>query len=331
MLRALLSALDYAHHRGIVHRDVKSANVLYDIADRPLLTDFGIALSKRDTSRITTAGLAVGSSGYMAPEQARGDVVDGRADLYSVGVLAYELLTGRLPFRAPDALALALMHAQNAVPKLPPAKRHWQSFVDRAMAKQPAQRFRDARQMMEAIESIERRTERGLTGSVLRGYDKTTDGRFWKHPGTIALFGALLVAFGLYTVREKLPWPSPDSGARAAAVASDAPQPPAVAPAPVADLSHVTMQPDVASPASTVASGTGPAPATPDPAAAPAAAATIGAASLSPDAAVLIAARDALAHGNLTAPVDDNAVDLARMAWKLSPDTEATRGLPMTP
>ena len=104
VLRALLSALEYAHARGIVHRDVKAENVLFDNADRPLLTDFGIALSKKDNTRITTAGLAVGSGGYMPPEQARGEAVDGRADLYSVGVLAYELVTGRLPYLANDAL-----------------------------------------------------------------------------------------------------------------------------------------------------------------------------------------------------------------------------------
>ena len=110
VLRSLLSALEYAHTRGIVHRDVKAENVLFDNADRPLLTDFGIALQRSDTSnRITTAGLAVGSGGYMAPEQARGEAVDGRADLYSVGVLAFELLTGRLPYLSSDPLGLALM------------------------------------------------------------------------------------------------------------------------------------------------------------------------------------------------------------------------------
>ncbi len=335
VLRALLSALDYAHHRGIVHRDVKAANVLYDIADRPLLTDFGIALSKRDTSRITTAGLAVGSSGYMAPEQARGDVVDGRADLYSVGVLAYELLTGRLPFRAPDALALALMHAQNAVPRLPPPKRHWQTFIDRGMAKQPNQRFRDARQMMEAIEKIERRTERNLTGSVLRGYDKTTDGRFWKHPGTIALFGALLVAFGLYTVRDSLPWPTPEPASHATGGASD-PVAEASAALPVV-ASHATTRVPVAAlppattatpPASPAAPGIGTASAvaslSPVPSSHPTGP-TAG--SASPDATMVAAARDAIAHGNLTTPPDENAVDLTRMAWKLSPNTDGTRAL----
>jgi serine/threonine protein kinase len=151
VLRALLSALEYAHARGIVHRDVKAENVLFDNADRPLLTDFGIALAKRDTTRITTAGLAVGSGGYMAPEQARGEAVDGRADLYSVGVLAFELLTGHLPYMSGDQLGLALMHAQDPIPRLPPEKKHWQSFIDRAMAKSPDNRYRNAQQMLSAL------------------------------------------------------------------------------------------------------------------------------------------------------------------------------------
>jgi serine/threonine-protein kinase PpkA len=154
VLRALLSALEYAHTRGIVHRDVKAENVLFDNADRPLLTDFGIALKRNDTSRITTAGLAIGSGGYMAPEQARGEAVDGRADLYSVGVLAYELLTGRLPYQSSDPLGLALMHAQDPIPRLPAQLKHWQLFLDRSMAKSPDNRFRNAQQMLGMLNQI---------------------------------------------------------------------------------------------------------------------------------------------------------------------------------
>jgi serine/threonine-protein kinase PpkA len=157
ILRALLSALDYAHARGVVHRDVKAENVLFDDAGRPLLADFGIALRKGLGPRVTTAGLAVGSTAYMAPEQARGEEVDGRADLYSVGVLAWEMLTGQLPYMAGDALSMAVMHAQDPIPKLPPGLRHWQRFIDKAMAKSPGHRFRDAGQMLEALERIRHR------------------------------------------------------------------------------------------------------------------------------------------------------------------------------
>jgi serine/threonine protein kinase len=155
----LISVLGYAHSRNIVHRDVKAENVLFDDADRPLLADFGIALRKDwGGARMTATGLAVGSTAYMAPEQARGEVVDGRADLYALGVLIWEMLTGRLPFEAQDALSMAVMHAQDPIPKLPAQFAHWQHFMNRALAKQPSQRFEDAAQMRAGIESVMQRS-----------------------------------------------------------------------------------------------------------------------------------------------------------------------------
>jgi tRNA A-37 threonylcarbamoyl transferase component Bud32 len=159
VLRSLLSALGYAHTRGIVHRDVKAENVLFDNADRPVLADFGIALPFRSSARITSVGFAVGSAAYMAPEQARGDNVDGRADLYAVGVLAYEMLTGRLPFQGNDALALAVMHAHDPIPPLPVERRHWQPLLSIAMAKSRDQRFRNAEQMLSALDELERKLQ----------------------------------------------------------------------------------------------------------------------------------------------------------------------------
>ncbi|MBK9494765.1 MAG: SUMF1/EgtB/PvdO family nonheme iron enzyme [Xanthomonadales bacterium] len=159
VLRALLDALGYAHARGVVHRDVKPENVLFDASGRPQLADFGIALARRQVSdRITGNGLALGSGGYMSPEQARAQEVDGRADLYSVGVLTYELLTGELPFRATDPLSLALKHSQQAVPRLPESLHHWQGFIDRAMAKNRRQRFRNAETMRRALDAVLNRT-----------------------------------------------------------------------------------------------------------------------------------------------------------------------------
>ncbi|MCD9047063.1 bifunctional serine/threonine-protein kinase/formylglycine-generating enzyme family protein [Luteimonas sp. MHLX1A] len=163
ILRALLSALAYAHARGVIHRDVKAENVLFDDADRPLLADFGIALRRGYGSRVTSAGLALGSTAYMAPEQARGEEVDHRADLYAMGVLTWEMLTGRLPFEAQDALSMAVMHAQDPIPRLPPHLRHWQKFIDRSMAKYPLKRYHDAGDMLLALERIPRGPQRSFS------------------------------------------------------------------------------------------------------------------------------------------------------------------------
>lgn len=161
VLRALLSALAYAHARGVIHRDVKAENVLFDEADRPLLADFGIALRRGYGTRVTMVGLAVGSTAYMAPEQARGQQVDFRADLYSVGVLAWEMLNGSLPYQGEDALSMAIAHTQNPIPRLAPPLRHWQRFIDRALAKSPGRRFADANQMLEALAQVPQRDGKG--------------------------------------------------------------------------------------------------------------------------------------------------------------------------
>src|SRR5690606_39636968 len=116
---------------------VKAENVLFDEADRPLLADFGIALRRGHGTRVTMTGLAVGSTAYMAPEQARGEQVDHRADLYSVGVLGWEMLAGQLPYVADDALSMAIQHAQNPIPNCPPALPSCAPFFERALAKSP--------------------------------------------------------------------------------------------------------------------------------------------------------------------------------------------------
>ena len=154
IVRAICRALAYAHALGIVHRDVKPGNILFDNLDRPLLADFGIALSA-DHSRVTREGSTIGSSGYSSPEQARGKALDGRADLYSLGVVTYELLCGDLPFRGPDTLSMALAHVEQPVPRLPHELRRWQAFLDKAMAKDPAQRFQSAAEMQAAVDAID--------------------------------------------------------------------------------------------------------------------------------------------------------------------------------
>lgn len=168
ILEALLSALAYAHSRGVIHRDVKAENVLFDEAERPMLTDFGIALRRGYGSRMTTAGVAVGSTAYMAPEQARGAEVDLRADLYSLGVLAWEMLVGRLPYMAQDGLSMALKHVQDPIPRLPPHLGQWQRFFDRALAKTPIERFTDAEDMLGAMRRVPHAKRQPLRAAYAR-------------------------------------------------------------------------------------------------------------------------------------------------------------------
>jgi len=157
IIRALADALGYAHEQGIVHRDVKPENVLFDKLDRPLLADFGIALSDTHQPRVTREGATIGSSGYMSPEQARSQPLDGRSDIYSLGVLCYELLTGEMPFRGPDTLSVALAHIENPVPRLPMLRRMWQPFIDKSLAKRPEARFQSAEEVIAALDAIELR------------------------------------------------------------------------------------------------------------------------------------------------------------------------------
>ena len=154
LLASLLDALGYAHGKGIVHRDIKPANVLFDEHGTPQLADFGVAIRTLNSERLTQVGLTVGSTGYMSPEQARGMPVDARSDLYSVGVLAYELLTGSLPFRGVDAFEVAIAQLEQNVPRLPKERAHWQGFIDKALARQPAQRFQNAAEMATALDRI---------------------------------------------------------------------------------------------------------------------------------------------------------------------------------
>ena len=154
VIGAVLEALGHAHKHGVVHRDVKAENVLFDVRGTPMLADFGVALKVEKLDRLTVLGRTVGSSQTMSPEQARGEAVDGRSDLYSVGCLIFELLVGEQAFAGDDFLAVALKHQQNPVPRLPEACAHWQPFLDQALAKRPDERFATAADMAAALLAV---------------------------------------------------------------------------------------------------------------------------------------------------------------------------------
>ncbi|MBX7118047.1 MAG: serine/threonine protein kinase, partial [Gemmatimonadaceae bacterium] len=154
-LREVAWALAYAHARGVVHRDVKPENIMIERGtNRALVTDFGIARIERASS-LTSEGLVVGTAHYMSPEQVQGQAVDGRADLYSLGVVGYYLLSGRLPFEGDAASAVLVAHVTRPAPPLasvaPRVPRALATVIDRCLAKDPAQRFATGEDLAEAL------------------------------------------------------------------------------------------------------------------------------------------------------------------------------------
>lgn len=149
------AALAHAHAQGVVHRDIKPQNILVQAhTGRALLTDFGVARLNQRPSGLTGVGMALGTPHYTAPEQAMGEPVDHRADLYSLGVLLFVSLTGEVPFDADSEVAIAMRHINDPVPRLPEALARFQPVVDRAMAKAPQDRYADAEAFAAALAAV---------------------------------------------------------------------------------------------------------------------------------------------------------------------------------
>ncbi len=156
VLREVAWALAYAHGRGIVHRDVKPDNILLEAGTgRALVTDFGIAAGGKNPDAVTDPGKIMGTAHFMSPEQAANLAVDGRSDIYALGVVGYLAVSGRLPFESRDLPALLLRQATEealsvtrAAPGLPPALG---AAIDRCLARDPAERFTDGEALAEAL------------------------------------------------------------------------------------------------------------------------------------------------------------------------------------
>jgi serine/threonine-protein kinase PpkA len=172
IIRDIASALDYAHERGFVHCDVKPDNILFRHDGSAVLTDFGIAIAANVASRGSIAGVA-GTPHYMSPEQTQGSGIDGRADLYSLGVVFYEMLVHEVPFKGKDAVAVAMKHMTAPIPQLPEHLKEFQPIINRLLAKKPASRYQSGRELIAAIDVIAEVQEspRGRSRSASGGGD----------------------------------------------------------------------------------------------------------------------------------------------------------------
>jgi serine/threonine-protein kinase PpkA len=155
VIKDVAKALDYAGKKGYVHRDVKPENImLHDEDSRAVLMDFGIARATDLSSGMTQTGMAIGTPHYMSPEQAKGQPVDPRADIYSLGVVLFLLLTGRLPYHADSAVVVGIMHVSEAIPQLPGHLAVFQPILERVLAKRPEDRYQTAAELIADLNQL---------------------------------------------------------------------------------------------------------------------------------------------------------------------------------
>ncbi|MCQ4361915.1 serine/threonine protein kinase [Mycobacterium gordonae] len=242
ILDAVAGALDYAHDRGLLHRDVKPANILLTHPDvdphsqerRILLADFGVARHLADISGITQTNVAVGTVAYAAPEQLAGANIDRRADQYALAATAFHLLTGAPPFRNPNSVAVISQHLHDEPPRLSdhrPDLAHLDAVFARALAKKPGDRFERCRLFAAAVHAG---SDEGAQASPPGSDRGAVAGR--KVPPRVRMAAALLCAVliavaatwsTLYSFQTDLSQPNPSLAARPAA-----PAPPAALAAP---------------------------------------------------------------------------------------------------
>ncbi|MBX7215113.1 MAG: protein kinase [Thermoflexales bacterium] len=224
-------ALDRAHAKGVVHRDLKPANILYDDNGEPYVGDFGIAKLTAATNTELTQGGAIGTPSYMSPEQARGEAVDGRTDLYAIGVMLFELLTGALPYASETPTGMMMKHILDPIPRLaafapalPPA---WQAVIDRAMAKRREDRYPNMATLTQDVRAIVDGQVMSMTPPMMSPYPAQTPGTPARPmpaaPGTQVYAPPPAVSAATTVVQEVRP-PTPPRPMAAAATPAAAPR-----------------------------------------------------------------------------------------------------------
>ncbi len=170
-------ALDYAHSEGVVHRDIKPKNILLDRLNNAMLTDFGIAKDLDSDAKITRLGRTVGTPSYMSPEQIQSDPLDGRSDIYALGVVLYQLATGYLPFQGVSLEEICNQHLHDPVPSArainPDVPESLEQIITKMLAKKPEDRYPIARDVVRALDDLNLEKTAPVPNKLAKGEEAT--------------------------------------------------------------------------------------------------------------------------------------------------------------